>query len=285
MGVSEVGQDLQHVNLWAITPPTGLAAIEPNGPPESPANAQATAGSDEGAPPIDQIGVTAPAASFAWDREINIGDRDRIALSTTPPSGIKRRRLATISGALLALGLGLLGIGLGWIGGSHSVFPNVNPASLPLKQLNSSACTTDPRSETVCVSPKSDQVEKTSSLTSVTQTTTGIGLAPETSKGGYQTTNAVSLPTKQNKIAPGPAAVDRAKVSSRPVPVPETRPTTIEGWTVREVNGGMAVLVGPNGTWKAARGDMVPGVGKVDSIVRWGNHWIVATSRGLISTR
>ena len=283
MGVSEVGQDLQHVNLWAITPPTGLEAIEPNGPPESPANAQATAGSDEGAPPIDQIGVTAPAASFAWDREINIGDRDRIALSIAPPSGIKRRHLAIITGALLlALGLGL---GLGWIGGSNSDFPSVNPASLPLKQLNSSACTTDPRNETVCVTPKSDRPEMPSSLTSVTQTTTGIDRAPETSKGGSQTTNAVSLPTKQNKIAPGPAAIDRAKVSSRPVPVPETRPTTIEGWTVREVNGGMAVLVGPNGTWKAARGDMVPGVGKVDSIVRWGNHWIVATSRGLISTR
>jgi hypothetical protein len=30
---------------------------------------------------------------------------------------------------------------------------------------------------------------------------------------------------------------------------------------------------------------MVPGVGRVDSIVRWGNRWIVATSKGLISTQ
>ena len=52
-----------------------------------------------------------------------------------------------------------------------------------------------------------------------------------------------------------------------------------------EVNGGTAVLEGPNGIWKATRGDTVPGVGKIDSIVRWGNRWIVATSRGLISTR
>jgi hypothetical protein len=28
----------------------------------------------------------------------------------------------------------------------------------------------------------------------------------------------------------------------------------------------------------------VPGLGKIDSIVRWGNRWIVATSRGLVST-
>ena len=35
----------------------------------------------------------------------------------------------------------------------------------------------------------------------------------------------------------------------------------------------------------AKAGDTVPGVGRVDSIVRWGNRWIVATSRGLISTQ
>jgi hypothetical protein len=28
----------------------------------------------------------------------------------------------------------------------------------------------------------------------------------------------------------------------------------------------------------------VPGVGRVDSILLWGERWIVATSRGLIST-
>ncbi len=67
-------------------------------------------------------------------------------------------------------------------------------------------------------------------------------------------------------------------------PTPETKPTTIEGWTLRDVTNGTVVLEGPNGTWKAARGDAVPGLGRVDSIVRWGNRWIVATSRGLIST-
>jgi hypothetical protein len=66
--------------------------------------------------------------------------------------------------------------------------------------------------------------------------------------------------------------------------VPETRPTTIEGWTLREVDNGTAVLEGPNGIRKVARGDTVPGLGRVDSIFRWGNHLIVATSRGLIST-
>jgi hypothetical protein len=69
-----------------------------------------------------------------------------------------------------------------------------------------------------------------------------------------------------------------------PMPVPETRLTTIEGWMLREVDNGAAVLEGPNGILTARRGDTVPGVGRVESIVRWGERWIVATTRGLIST-
>jgi hypothetical protein len=67
-------------------------------------------------------------------------------------------------------------------------------------------------------------------------------------------------------------------------PFPETKPTTIAGWTLLEVIDGRAVVQGPNGVWRVTRGDTVPGVGRVNSIVRWGNRWIVATSSGLIST-
>jgi len=69
------------------------------------------------------------------------------------------------------------------------------------------------------------------------------------------------------------------------VAVPETRPTTIEGWTVREVRGAAAILEGPDGVWTVTRGDTVPGVGRIDSIVRWGNRWIVATAGGLIAAQ
>jgi hypothetical protein len=70
----------------------------------------------------------------------------------------------------------------------------------------------------------------------------------------------------------------------KPTPWPETRPTTIAGWTLRGITNGTAVLEGPNGTWSAMQGDTVPGVGRVESMVRWGGRLIVATSGGLIST-
>jgi hypothetical protein len=68
------------------------------------------------------------------------------------------------------------------------------------------------------------------------------------------------------------------------VPVPETKPTTIEGWTLRDVTNGTALLEGPNGTWRVARGDTVPGLGTINSIFKWGDRLLVATSSGLIST-
>ncbi len=70
----------------------------------------------------------------------------------------------------------------------------------------------------------------------------------------------------------------------RPAPFPETKPDTVDGWIVRDVFGGTAVLEGPDGVRRAARGDSVPGLGRLESIVRWGNRWIVVTDRGLIST-
>jgi hypothetical protein len=76
----------------------------------------------------------------------------------------------------------------------------------------------------------------------------------------------------------------RPKFLSDAIPFPETKPDTIEGWIVRDVFGGTAILEGPDGSWRAARGDTIPRVGTVESIVRWGNRWIVVTSGGLIST-
>ncbi len=96
-------------------------------------------------------------------------------------------------------------------------------------------------------------------------------------------------PIKQSTVAQRHTALTGAKAEELRTPTkltrtPETRPTTIKGWTLREVTNGIAVLEGPNGVWRAKPGQTVPGVGRVDSIVHWGNRLIVATSSGLIST-
>jgi hypothetical protein len=88
----------------------------------------------------------------------------------------------------------------------------------------------------------------------------------------------VSAAPATSSIAKDPQS--RVKLTA----TPETRPTTIEGWTLREVANGRAVLEGPDGIRTVARGDVIPGVGRVESIFRWGSRPIVLTSRGLIST-
>jgi hypothetical protein len=85
--------------------------------------------------------------------------------------------------------------------------------------------------------------------------------------------------------APPPAAsAAQPPMEARLTPVPETRPTTIDGWVLREVVNGTAVVEGPDGVWRVKRGDTLPGVGQVVDIFAWGNRMIVATSRGLITT-
>ena len=93
-------------------------------------------------------------------------------------------------------------------------------------------------------------------------------------------------PSASNRAtAAQPRATATAPSPAKPLtPVAETRPTTIDGWTLREVVDGTAVLEGPGGTLRVRRGDTVPGVGSVVAIFRWGNRPIVATSRGLIAT-
>ena len=68
----------------------------------------------------------------------------------------------------------------------------------------------------------------------------------------------------------------------------EDKPQTAEtkkilNWTVREVIDGTAILQGPRGVIGVSTGDVVPGVGRVQSIAKRGGRWIVATNKGVIS--
>jgi hypothetical protein len=115
-------------------------------------------------------------------------------------------------------------------------------------------------------------------VSTVSATGASLSAKPQATSPGETHLSAVSSNTAS------PAIQANVTLTERGPMVPETRPTTIEGWTVLEVRGGTAVLEGPDGVRMATRGDTVPGIGRIDSIVRWGNRWIVATASGLIAT-
>lgn len=281
-----IGGNPQQLDLWpAPSPRRGAfgavqSALDGWKPPKhSTDRAQPRLGSDRTAHPkfllLDSTGN--PEPSPAWD-EVRAPDRDDL-LVAAPPAVIRALRPAVVAAALAAA------LALGWAGGwgSYHLLARA-PAPPPLQQADASDCASGPGTEAACAAAKSDRdsVTTTASIPKpAAPAANRVGRSREPQgAAAAQRAAGKDPPTMQNAAA----EAERTKSSPRLVPVPETRPTTIEGWTVREVVGATVVLEGPDGVWQAARGETVPGLGRVDSIVRWGNRWIVATSRGLVST-
>jgi hypothetical protein len=60
---------------------------------------------------------------------------------------------------------------------------------------------------------------------------------------------------------------------------------TVEGWVLRDVAYGGALIQSRRGLYEVYAGDPVPGLGRVDAIRRQDGRWVVVTSRGLIVAR
>ena len=56
----------------------------------------------------------------------------------------------------------------------------------------------------------------------------------------------------------------------------------VDGWVVRDVHRGTALIEGRMGLIEVDKGDVVPGLGRVDGIRKQDGRWVVVTSRGLI---
>jgi hypothetical protein len=56
----------------------------------------------------------------------------------------------------------------------------------------------------------------------------------------------------------------------------------LEGWLVRDVHRGTALIEGRTGLFEVDSGDTLPGVGRVESIRKQDGRWIVVTSKGTI---
>jgi hypothetical protein len=222
-----------------------------------------------------------PYCDSNWVQRIQINQKDR----AVDPAEF-RDSLAIRAGLIVVVVIALLG--LAWIVRSL-LSPNHPPSSPPVQSANSSAIISDSKGDRI--PPLANAVRETfgelsaetspQRLSSSTTNRTKPSLGTTAPAGSSIIGNSSDLQRHTSATRPkGKEADSRTKLT----PVPETRPTTINGWTVREVTNGLAAVEGPNGTWRVRRGDAVPGLGRIDSIVLWGQRWIVATSQGLIST-
>lgn len=192
-------------------------------------------------------------------------DREEV-LVLRDPYGFRARTALLFTIALAA------SFGLGWAGGLNwPAFANM----LGVSPITQKAAPSPRASET----RSGGKIEGARKMVSTSEQTTApafVGSIPRTATSGARPLAASQVTTSPS----GPAIAMRQPLA----PAPETRPTTIPGWTVVDVRDGTAVLEGPDGIRMAARGDIIPGLGRIDSIVRWGSRWIVATANGLIAT-
>jgi hypothetical protein len=102
------------------------------------------------------------------------------------------------------------------------------------------------------------------------------------------TVAAASTSTKEKDVTgsiPQPAVAAPATTPAAP-PKPEVaRLPTVDGWILRDVARGGALIESRRGMYEVYAGDPVPGLGRVDAIRKQDGRWVVVTSKGLIVAR
>ncbi len=88
--------------------------------------------------------------------------------------------------------------------------------------------------------------------------------------GDPRAASSAAPESRRATLAPGPAA------TSAPI---------VDGWVLRNVYNGGAMIQGRVGVVEVFPGDSLPGLGRIESVKRQDGRWVVVTSRGLIVSR
>jgi hypothetical protein len=112
----------------------------------------------------------------------------------------------------------------------------------------------------------SEAVDKLRSLS--TASPASVAAAPVAAK---EVTGSIAPPATA-----APVGAPKADVARLP---------TLEGWVLRDVGNGGALIQGRQGMYEVYAGDAIPGLGRVDAVRRQDGRWLVVTSKGLIVAR
>ena len=97
---------------------------------------------------------------------------------------------------------------------------------------------------------------------------------------------AAATPAAAREVTGTVTAPATAVSASAAPPKPEVaRLPTVEGWVLRDVANGSALIEGRQGMFEVYAGDPVPGLGRIDAIRKQDGRWVVVTSKGLIVAR
>ncbi|PZA13462.1 hypothetical protein DNX69_03600 [Rhodopseudomonas palustris] len=234
-----------------------------------------------------------------WDDEIEVEAPDEASQSAAQRFGL--RKLAAVAAAVILAALaGAVGGALATAGLSHRGETETTSASAEVKTLDMQVAKL--KSELTAVKADLDHAAKQNSA-QLGKTADRIeklekAQAEPAAKLAKLTETVEKLRTAQAQTAaPANVASVAAKdanakdVTGSIAPKPEPaksqpgRLPTIDGWVLRDVYDGGAVIEGRTGTYEVYAGDPVPGLGRVDAIRRQDGRWVVVTNRGLIVSR
>jgi hypothetical protein len=232
------------------------------------------------------------AGDRGWNRHDGAGAE---AESPQNTSMFGTRRLAALAAVVvLAMGAGALGGALATAGLSHAV------ADDAAKSGNSALEASVARIDADMLTLKAS-VEQTSRTGTSQFNKTGDRLDKIEKAQAEPAAKLARLSEAVDKLrAASPAAalpVAAAAVAAKDVtgsiaPPATTAPKsevgrlpTVEGWVLRDVANGGALIEGRRGIFEVYAGDPVPGLGRVDAIRRQDGRWVVVTSKGLIVAR
>jgi len=145
------------------------------------------------------------------------------------------------------------------------------------------------------------QAEPLARLAKLSETVDKLRAAPPAAAPAQ----AAAAPAKETTGTIAPAAPAQvATAAAAPAPVPTAlaaapaaaalknevktevgRLPTIDGWRLRDVANGGALIEGRGGLYEVYAGDPIPGLGRVDAIRRQDGRWVVVTPKGLIVAR
>jgi hypothetical protein len=111
----------------------------------------------------------------------------------------------------------------------------------------------------------SDTVEKLRATAAATPVTVAVGPAlPKETTGSIAPMTGTSIATPKTELA---------------------RLPTVDGWVLRDVGHGGALIESRRGVYEVYAGDAVPGLGRVDAVRRQDGRWVVVTTKGLVVAR
>jgi hypothetical protein len=131
------------------------------------------------------------------------------------------------------------------------------------------------------------QVEPAAKLAKLSETVEKLRTAAVAAPAPAAVAVPVAAPVPPKETT---AAIQTANAAAAPIPLPPPKPEiarlpTVEGWVLRDVANGSALIEGRQGIFEVYAGDQIPGLGRVDAVRKQDGHWVVITSRGLIVGR